>query len=87
MKKNLKALFRSDIFEMVKRGYFEVLRKKSSTITDVVWTEESKNGLQFEIRPSYDDAPMTSHFVTDGKSSCRHPPGDSPHNGHAHYGL
>ena len=37
----------------------------------VVWAEESKHGLRFEIRPSYDDAPTTSHFVTDGQSSCR----------------
>ena len=45
---------------MVKQGHFEVLRKKSSTMTDIVWAEESKNGLRFETRPSYDGAPKTS---------------------------
>ena len=55
---------------MVKRGHFEVLRKKSSTMTGVVWAEESQIGLRFEIRPSYDDAPMTSPCQADGQSSC-----------------
>ena len=36
----------------------------------VVWAEESKNGLGFEIGPSYDGVPMTSQFLTDGRSSC-----------------
>ena len=65
-------IFRSDIFKMVKRGRFEVLRKKSSTMTDIVWVEESKNRLRFEIRPSYDDAPTTSPCQADGQSSCRY---------------
>ena len=39
-------------------------------MTDVVWAEESKNGLRFEIRPSYDDAPTTSLCQADGQSSC-----------------
>ena len=46
-----KALFSRRKIKMVKRGHFEVLRKKSSTMTDVVWPEESKNGLRFEIGP------------------------------------
>ena len=37
---------------------------------DVVWAEESKNGLRFEIRPSYDAAPTTSPCQADGQSSC-----------------
>ena len=36
----------------------------------VVWAEESKTGLRFEIRPSYDAVPTRSQFVTDGQSSC-----------------
>ena len=39
-------------------------------MTDVVWAEDSQNGLRFEIRPSYDDAPTTSHCASDGQSSC-----------------
>ena len=39
-------------------------------MTDVVWAEESKNGLRFEIRPSYDDAPTMSPCQADGQSSC-----------------
>ena len=38
----------------------------------VVWAEESKTGLGFEIRSSYDDAPTTSQCITDGQSSCIH---------------
>ena len=37
--------------------------KKSSTLSCVVWAEESKNGFGFEIGPSYDDVPMTSPYV------------------------
>ena len=44
--------------------------KKSSTFVSVVWAEESKNGLRFEIRPSYDGVSKTSHSPSDGKSSC-----------------
>ena len=46
-----KALFSRRKIKMVKRGHFEVLRKKSNTMTDVVWPEESKNGLRFKIGP------------------------------------
>ena len=35
----------------------------------VVWAEESKNGLRFEIGPSYDNVPTTSRCLTDGQSS------------------
>ena len=44
--------------------------KKSSTLLSVVWAEESKNGLSFEIRPSYDGVPTRSQLVTHGQSSC-----------------
>ena len=37
----------------------------------VVWAEESKNRLEFEIRPRYDDVPTASRFLSDGQSSCR----------------
>ena len=30
---------------------------KTSTLLRVVWVEGSKNGLEFEIGPNYDDAP------------------------------
>ena len=43
---------------------------------DVVWAEESKNGLKFEIRPSYDDAPTTSPCQADGQSSYSNLVGD-----------
>ena len=66
-----KHFFRGYIFKMVKQGHFEVLRKKSSTLPRVVWAEESKNGLRFEIGPSYDDVPMTSQCPTDEQPSCR----------------
>ena len=36
----------------------------------VVWAEESKNGIIFEIWPSYDVVPARSQLVTDGQSSC-----------------
>ena len=32
----------------------------------VVWAEEPKTGLGFEIRPSSDDIPTTSQFLSDG---------------------
>ena len=35
----------------------------------VVWAEESKNGLRFEIRPSYDVVPTRSQLVTHAQSS------------------
>ena len=35
----------------------------------VVWAEESKNGLRFEIGPSYDDVPAMFQCVTGGQSS------------------
>ena len=70
-KKTWKAFFRDDIFKMVKRGHFEILRKKkSSNMPHVVWAEESKIGLRFEIRPSYDGLPTRSQRPSDGQSSC-----------------
>ena len=36
----------------------------------VVWAEESKTSLGFEIRPSYDDVLTRSQCVTDEQSSC-----------------
>ena len=36
----------------------------------VVLAEESKNGLRFEIGPSYDVVPTRSQLVIDGHSSC-----------------
>ena len=44
--------------------------KKSNTMPCVVWAEESKTGLGFEIEPSYEDVPTRSICVTDGQSSC-----------------
>ena len=44
--------------------------KKSSTLTRVVWDEESKTDLKFEIGPSYNDVLTTSQLVTDSQSSC-----------------
>ena len=41
----------------------------------VVWAEESKNGLGFEIGPSHDDAPTRSQCATDSNPavvSCIH---------------
>ena len=43
---------------------------KKSNLPRVVWAEESKNGLSFEIRPSYNNVPTASQFVTDGQSIC-----------------
>ena len=36
--------------------------KKPSTLPHVVWAEESKNGLGFEIGPNYDDVPTRSQI-------------------------
>ena len=47
---------------MVKKGHFEVLRKKSRNKPRVVWIEESKNGLRFEIGPSYDGLPTQKNI-------------------------
>ena len=44
--------------------------KKLSTLPCVVWAEESKTGLGFEIVPSYDAVPTRSQLVTDRQSSC-----------------
>ena len=38
----------------------------------VVLAEESKNGLRFEIGPSYDVVPTTFQCPSDWQSSCRH---------------
>ena len=42
--------------KLVKRSRSQVLQK-TSTLLRVVWVEESKNGLRFEIEPNYDDVP------------------------------
>ena len=58
--------------KLVKQNRFYVgLTKKSSTFPSVVWAEESRTGLKFEIGPSYDVVPTRSQLVTDGQSSCR----------------
>ena len=44
--------------------------KKISTLPHVVWTEDSKTGLGFEIGPSYGDVPTRSQCLTEGQSSC-----------------
>ena len=36
----------------------------------VVWAEESKHGLRFEIGPSYDVVPTMFQCPSDGQSSC-----------------
>ena len=36
----------------------------------VVWADESKASLGFEIGHSYDDVTTVSHFLTGGQSSC-----------------
>ena len=46
--------------------FFEI----TSTLPCVVWAEESKTSLGFEIGPSYDDVQTTSQLVTDRQSSC-----------------
>ena len=43
--------------------------KKSSNMPCVVWAEEYKTGLGFEVGPGHDDVPTTSQFLTDGQSS------------------
>ena len=47
-----------------------IYEKKSSTFPGVVWAEEPKNSLRFEIRPSYDGVPEPSNSPSDGQSSC-----------------
>ena len=47
---------------------FLVLTKKSSMLPCVVWAEESKNGLGFEIGPNYDDFPTRSQCLIEGQS-------------------
>ena len=44
--------------------------KNASTLPSVVWDEESKNGLEFEIGPTYEDVPMRSQLLTDRQFSC-----------------
>ena len=44
---------------------------EKSTFPSVVWAEESKNSLRFEIQPSYDDVLTTYQCLTNGQSSCR----------------
>ena len=55
---------------MVKRGHFEVLRKKTSNMPREVWAEESKNGLGFEIGASYDDVQTRSQLVQWTATTC-----------------
>ena len=55
---------------MVKRERFLGFTKKSSTLPRVVWAEDPKNGLRFEIEPSYDVVPTRSQVLTDGQSRC-----------------
>ena len=43
---------------------------KKSTLPRVVWVEESKNGLGFEIGPNYDNVPTRSQLLTGRQSSC-----------------
>ena len=57
------------MLKLAKRACFEVLQKTSNTIR-VIWSEESKTGLGFEIGPSYDDVPITSQCATILQSSC-----------------
>ena len=37
--------------------------KKTSMLSRVVWVEESKKGVGFEIGPKYDDAPTASQLL------------------------
>ena len=55
------------------RAFFEILRKKSSIFPSVVWAEESKNSLRFEIRPNYDGVPTAFICLTaeENKNSLR----------------
>ena len=46
-----------------------ILQKTSSNIPNVVWADESKNGLRFETEPSYDSAPTLSQYATAWQSS------------------
>ena len=41
-----------------------------SMLPRVVWDEESKNGLRFEIGPSCYVVPTTVQCPSDGQSSC-----------------
>jgi len=36
----------------------------------VVWAEEFRNSLKFEIGPRYDDLPTRCQGAADGQSSC-----------------
>ena len=44
--------------------------EKSSWLPCAFWAEESKNGLGFEIGPSYDGVPTAAQCATGGQSSC-----------------
>ena len=67
-KKTGKHLFAAIHKKLVKRARFLVFLKNN--FSRVVWAEESKNGIRFEIGPSYDDVPTTSQCLTDGQPSC-----------------
>ena len=43
---------------------------KNKYYARVVWVEESKNSLEFEIGPNYDDVPTRSQLLTGKQSSC-----------------
>ena len=47
------------------------IHKKLGNMSRVVWAEESKTGLRFEIRSSYDYVPTRPQLITDGQSSCK----------------
>ena len=56
---------------MKRARFFRFYKKiKYVALCNVVWVEESKNGIRFKIRPSYDVVPTMSQLVTDGQSSC-----------------
>ena len=44
--------------------FLGVTKKQVLTLPRVVWVEESKNGLGFEIGPNYDDVPTRSQLLT-----------------------
>ena len=63
----LDKLWQKKTQKLAKHARFEVYQNKRN-VPRVVWAEESKNGLGFEIGPSFDDVPTTSQCVTDGQS-------------------
>ena len=47
----IKLVDKKNIIKKRQKGRFEGLQKKYSNMPRVVWAEESKTGLEFEIRP------------------------------------